>query len=100
MTTRTVLFYKVFHTDKHTELSYFDSFEDATKAADAMIETFKFWGGGAVPVSVSSSRWTKAGKYKDTPQRKDYAPALYMDYARENGEKCGYLQEIAKKTTA
>lgn len=97
MTTRTTLLYKVFHTDKRAELSYFDSFEDAAKAAEAMIDSFKFWGGGAVPVSVSSSRWTKAGKYKDTPQSRDYSPALYMDYARENGDKCGYLQGKARR---
>lgn len=42
MTTRTTLLYKVFHTDKRAELSYFDSFEDATKAAEDMIDSFKF----------------------------------------------------------
>lgn len=96
MTTRTTLLYKVFHTDKRAELSYFDSFEDATKAAEAMIDSFKFWGGGSVPVSVTSSRWTKAGKYKDTPKSRDYSPSLYIDYARENGDKCGYLQELRR----
>lgn len=92
MKTRNILFYKVFHTDRYSEISYFDSFEDATKAAAAMIDSFKFWGGGAVPVTAEAVRYTKAGKYKDTPHRVEYSESLYIDYARENGSKCGYLQ--------
>ena len=92
MTTRNILFYKVFHTDRHFEISYFDSFDDAKAAAETMINSFKFWGGGAVPVAAEAVRWTKAGKYKDTPHRVEYPEDLYIDYARENGSKCGYLQ--------
>lgn len=92
MRTEHILLYKPFHNEKRLELRRCESFEAATAAAREMLDQFRYWGGGAVPVSVSSDRWTAAGKYKDTLHYIEYAPRLYMEYARENGNKCGYLQ--------
>lgn len=92
MITKYVMFYKTFHTDKYPEIRYFDTWQRALEAADTMIEQFKFWGGGSVPIKVEAVRWTKAGKYKDTPMSKDYPASDYITYARENSNKCGYLQ--------
>ena len=93
MTINNVMFYKVFHTDKHAEIRYFDTCQAMKAAADQMIESFKFWGGGQVPVAIESYKVRKSGKHAGTVARVDYNPSLYMDYARENGTKYGYYKE-------
>ena len=90
MTVKHIMFYKVFHTDKQCELRYFDSMDQMKRAANDMLESFKFWGGGAVPVSIESYKIRKGGKYAGVIESKDYNPSLYMKYARENGNLYGY----------
>lgn len=92
MTTRTTLFYRTFHNDLHCEIKHFNTIEEAQEAAANMIEQFKYWGGGSVPVTLDQTKWTKAGKYHSTTLYKEYPQDLYIEYARENGNLCGYLQ--------
>lgn len=56
---RIVMVYKNWHTDEKKEIRYFDTFEDAEKAAKKMIDQFKYWGGGSVPVFIEEEVWTK-----------------------------------------
>ena len=92
MTTRTILFYKTFHNDLHCEIRYFNTTEEALEAAEQMLSQFKYWGGGSVPVTLETSKWTKSGKYHSNTYYKEYPQDLYIEYARENGNRCGYLQ--------
>lgn len=92
MTIKNVMLYKVFHTDKKAEIRYFKDYETMSRAAAEMIDSFKFWGGGAVPVSITSYKIRNNGKYAGEVTTKDYSKDLYISYARENGNKCGYLQ--------
>ena len=104
MTTRYCLFYKEFHTDRRTVLVYCESYEQAQARAAHMIESFKYWGGGSVPVTVSASKWNSRGKYAgEVFPTIDYDESLYIEYARENGTKYGYykdMQKIQKTRTA
>ena len=97
MKTRNYLLYKPFHNEKRLEIRQFNTFEEVTAAAAHMLDQFRYWGGGAVPISANADRWTAAGKYKDTLYYIEYPARLYMDYARENGNKCGYLQDQERR---
>ena len=92
------LFYKEDFKDKQVQLRRCDSYEAAQREAERMIEAFKYWGGGPVPVSVDSTKWTKNGKYAgEAYPRIEYGEELYIAYARENGTKYGYYKEKVQK---
>lgn len=83
-----VLFYKNNYTDKCQEISYYKDFETAKSQALKMIELFKYWGGGNVPIVVIEILCKKRG-YKEL-NREEYPEELYIQYARENGTKYKY----------
>lgn len=86
-----VLIYKNWHTDEREEIKYFEKFEDVEKEASRMIEQFKFWGGGTVPIVVIETIWSKSNGCRDT-KRMEYADDLYIRYTRENGTAYGYYR--------
>lgn len=86
------LFYKEDYRDSQMQMKYCDSYEAAQREAERMIEAFKYWGGGSVPVSVMATKWTKAGKYAgEASPEIEYSQELYDSYARENGTKYGFF---------
>jgi hypothetical protein len=91
------MFYKEFHTDSRQEIRRFDSWQAAQDEAARMITQFKYWGGGSVPVTIAEYRRTAAGKYAEPKTEPiTFDPALYMDYARENGNKYGYYKDMQR----
>ena len=90
------LLYKNWHTDKKVEISYFQKFEDAEKEASRMIQQFKYWGGGCVPVAAIETIWTKSNGCRDI-KRVEYPDSLYIRYARENGTAYGYYMNMHKE---
>lgn len=90
MTIHHTLFYQ---DGEKRQLHIYDSREAAIKAAERMIEQFKFWGGGCIPLSVSSSKWRSNGKYAgEAAPEVNYNPADLAYYSRENGNNYGYYQ--------
>lgn len=88
------LFYKEDYKDRQVQLRYCSSYEAAKQEAERMIENFKYWGGGSVPVSVTASKWSSAGKYLgEALPCIDYCEERYIEYARENGTKYGYFRK-------
>ena len=57
------LLYKENYNDDRKEIASYNTLEDAEKTAKRMIEIFKYWGGGAVPCSISVYRGKKEIKY-------------------------------------
>lgn len=97
MKTSYIVLYKDHHTDIRQCLRYCESWQAAQDEAARMIEQFKYWGGGPVPVLVSASKWTAAGKYAgDAFPAIEYPESLYIEYARENGTKYGYYQDMQR----
>jgi hypothetical protein len=97
MRTDYCLFYKTNHTDTKTELIFCENWQAAQDEAARMIEQFKYWGGGPVPVSASANKWTAAGKYAGIEFEPIYYPEnLYLEYARENSNKYGYYKDIQR----
>ncbi len=86
-----VLIYKNWHTHAKNKIRYFDKFEDAENEAYKMIEQFKFWGGGSVPVAAVETIWKKSNGCKEL-SRAEYSESLYIRYARENGTLYGYYK--------
>ena len=96
MTKTIALLYKNWHTDKKVEINYFQKFEDAEKEASRMIQQFKYWGGGCVPVVAIETIWTKSNGCRGI-KRVEYSDSLYIRYARENGTAYGYYMNMHKE---
>ena len=95
MSKEVIMVYKNWHTDEKKEIRYFDTFEDAENAAKKMIDQFKYWGGGSVPVFIEEIVWTKSNGCQ-TLKRVEYSEKLYIRYARENGTAYGYYRVMHK----
>lgn len=60
---RIYMLYKVNYNEDKKEIASFSTLQDAEKTAKKMIELFEYWGGGAVPCSISVYRGKKEIKY-------------------------------------
>lgn len=78
------LFYKEWHTDNQIQLRAYDSMEQAEIRAKLMIDQFRYWGAGSIPISISHTKWTKRWG-AETIKNIEYSEEEYIQYARENG---------------
>lgn len=92
----TVLFYKEHHTDTRHEIHFYPTVEIAETVAAAMIESFKFWGGGSVPIEIVQTKWTKRGS--KTLYHNSFDSSEWEPYARENGNLYGYYEYTHQRT--
>ena len=88
MKVTTAMIYKTNYTDTKHEIHFYPTVEIAETAAQAMIDSFRYWGGGAVPCEIVSTKWTKRG-YK-TLYRNTFNPAEWESFAKANGSNYGY----------
>lgn len=96
MKTNYILAYKENHNDTRRNLLIFDNEISARKTADHMIEQFKFWGGGSIPLDISYQKWTSGGKYAGGDTLKEFNTTDLLKYARENGNLYGYYTYMKK----